>query len=69
VELFSVIYAFPDVDGVMKEMHRVPKTNTIVSIQSQWPEKKLLDALTADGLFHLREKTKRRYKFENQPIP
>jgi ubiquinone/menaquinone biosynthesis C-methylase UbiE len=61
--LFAVIHAFPDVGEVMKEMHRVLKTDGILSIQSRWSEKKLLDAVTANGLFHLREKTGGVFKF------
>ena len=62
--LFSVIHAFPDVGEVMKEMHRVLKTDGILSIQSGWPEQKLLDAVTANGPFHLIEKNNRLYSFE-----
>jgi len=62
--LFSVIHAFPDVGAVMKEMHRVLKTDGILSIQTGWPEQKLLDAVTANGPFHLREKNNRLYSFE-----
>jgi ubiquinone/menaquinone biosynthesis C-methylase UbiE len=62
--LFSVIHAFPDVGEVMKEMHRVLKTDGVMSIQSGWPEEKLLDAVTANGLFHLREKKNRLYRYE-----
>jgi ubiquinone/menaquinone biosynthesis C-methylase UbiE len=61
--LFAVIHAFPDVGEVMKEMHRVLKTNGALSIQSRWPEKKLLDAITSDNLFHLREKGDGIFKF------
>jgi len=62
--LFAVIHAFHDVGEVMEEMHRVLKTNGTLSIQSRWPEKKLLDAVTANGLFHLKEKTDRVFNFE-----
>jgi ubiquinone/menaquinone biosynthesis C-methylase UbiE len=62
--LFSVIHAFPDVGEVMKEMHRVLKTNGIIAIQTGWPEEKLLDAVTANDLFHLSEKNNRLYRFE-----
>jgi len=57
--LFSVIHAFSEVGEVMKEMHRVLKADGIMSIQSGWPEQKLLDAVTANGPFHLIEKNKR----------
>jgi len=61
--LFSVIHVFPDVTKVMKEMHRVLKANGVISIVSRWPEKKLLDTVTANGLFHFVEKTDRVSKF------
>ena len=62
--LSSVIHAFPDIGKVMKEMNRVLKTNGMMSIQSRWPEKKLTDAVTANALFRLREKTDGVFKFE-----
>ena len=63
--LFGVIHALDDVDAVMREMHRVLKANGVLSIQkSWWSEKKLLDAVTKNGLFSFREKTSRVFKFE-----
>jgi ubiquinone/menaquinone biosynthesis C-methylase UbiE len=53
--LFAVIHSFRNVNDVLTEMHRVLKTNGILSIQSRWPEKKLLETISANGLFHLRE--------------
>jgi ubiquinone/menaquinone biosynthesis C-methylase UbiE len=67
--LFAVTHAFHDVGEVMKEMHRVLKTKGTLSIQSRWPERKLLDAVSADGLFYLREKTERVFKFQkDEPV-
>lgn len=62
--LFGVIHAFQNVNKVLTEMHRVLKTNGILSVQSRWPEKKLMEAVTANGLFHLREKAKGIFTFE-----
>jgi len=62
--LFSVIHAFPNVGEVMKEMHRVLKTDGLMSIQTGWPEQKLLDAVTANGPFHLKDRNNRLYRFE-----
>jgi len=63
--LFGVIHALDDVGAVMREMHRVLKANGVLSIQkSWWSEKKLLDAVTKNGLFSFREKTSRVFKFE-----
>ena len=63
--LFGVIHALDDVDAVMREMHRVLKAKGVLSIQkSWWSEKKLLDAVTKNGLFSFREKTSRVFKFE-----
>ena len=62
--LFAVIHAFQDVGEVMKEMHRVIKVNGILSVQSRWPEQKLLEATTANGLFQLRDKTGAVFKFD-----
>jgi ubiquinone/menaquinone biosynthesis C-methylase UbiE len=62
--LFSVIHAFPDVGAVVKEMHRVLKQQGIMSIQTGWPEERLLDAVTANDLFRLRETNNRLYRFE-----
>ena len=63
--LFGVIHALDDVDAVMREMHRVLKAKGVLSIQkSWWSEKKLLDAVTKNGLFSFREKIGRVFKFE-----
>ena len=63
--LFGVIHALDHVDAVMREMHRVLKAKGVLSIQrSWWSEKKLLDAVTKNGLFSFREKTSRVFKFE-----
>jgi ubiquinone/menaquinone biosynthesis C-methylase UbiE len=67
--LFAVIHAFPNVGEVMREMHRVLKTNGTLSVQSRWPERKLLDAVSANGLFHLREKADGVFKFQkDEPV-
>ncbi|RLI10094.1 SAM-dependent methyltransferase [Candidatus Bathyarchaeota archaeon] len=63
--LFGVVHALGDVDAVIWEMHRVLKAKGVLSIQkSWWSEKKLLDAVTKNGLFSFREKTSRVFKFE-----
>ena len=63
--LFGVIHALDDMGAVMREMHRVLKANGVLSIQkSWWSKKKLLDAVTKNGLFSFREKISRVFKFE-----
>lgn len=62
--LFSVIHAFPDINEVLKEMHRVVKLNGIMSINSRWPEEKLLGSVAANGLFCPREKYNGVYRFQ-----
>jgi ubiquinone/menaquinone biosynthesis C-methylase UbiE len=63
--LFGVIHSLDDVDAVMREMHRVLKMRGILSVQkSWWSEKKLLDAVTKNSLFFLKEKTDRVFKFD-----
>jgi len=63
--LFGVIHALDNVDAVMREMHRVLKMEGVLSVQkSWWSEEKLLDAVTKNNLFSLREKTNRVFKFE-----
>ena len=63
--LFGVIHALDDVDVVMREIHRVLKVKGILSVQkSWWSERKLLDAVTKNGLFSFKEKTNRVFKFE-----
>jgi len=63
--LFGVIHALDDVDAVMQETHRVLKVKGVLSIQKPWwPEKKLLDAVTKNGLFSFKEKTGGVFKFE-----
>ena len=65
VFLFGVIHALDDVDAVMQETHRVLKVKGVLSIQKPWwPEKKLLDAVTKNGLFSFKEKTGGVFKFE-----
>jgi ubiquinone/menaquinone biosynthesis C-methylase UbiE len=62
--LFAVIHSIQNVNKVLTEMHRVLKTNGILSVQSRWPEKKLLETVTANGLFRLREKVNGVFTFE-----
>jgi len=61
--LFSVIHAIQNMTEDMREMHRVLKINGILSVQSRWPEKKLLDAVATNGLFCFKEKTGNVFKF------
>jgi ubiquinone/menaquinone biosynthesis C-methylase UbiE len=64
--LFGVMHSFKDVNKVLKEMHRVLKTNGTLSIQSRLPEKELLKTVTTKGLFNLRGETKGIYVFEKR---
>jgi ubiquinone/menaquinone biosynthesis C-methylase UbiE len=56
--LFSVIHSLRNLNKVLSEMHRVLKTDGILSVQSGLPQKKVLEAVTATGLFNYRETTK-----------
>lgn len=49
--LFSVIHSLQNLNEVLLEMHRVLKENGLLSIQSRWPEEKVLNLVTANGLF------------------
>lgn len=62
--LFGVLLALKSINEVLAEMHRVLKTKGVLSIQSGMPEKKLLETVTANGLFHLRERADRIFVFE-----
>ena len=56
--LFSVIHSLRNLNKVLSEMHRVLKTEGILSVHSALPEKKVLEAVTSNGLFNYREATK-----------
>jgi ubiquinone/menaquinone biosynthesis C-methylase UbiE len=56
--LFGIIHAFPNLDEVLTEMHRVLKPDGKLSIQSRRSEKQLIDTVTSTGLFHLEEKNR-----------
>ena len=56
--LFGVIHAFPNLNEVLKEMHRVLKPDGKLSIQSRRPEKQLIDTVTSTDLFHLEKKNR-----------
>jgi ubiquinone/menaquinone biosynthesis C-methylase UbiE len=62
--LFGVLHDFPDVDAVMREMHRVLKTRGILSVQgSSRSESNLIDIITRHGLFVFTEKTDDIFRF------
>jgi ubiquinone/menaquinone biosynthesis C-methylase UbiE len=62
--LFGVLHDFPDVDAVMREMHRVLKTRGILSVQgSSRSESNLIDIITRHGLFVFKEKTDDIFRF------
>lgn len=63
--LFGVIHALDDLDAVIREMHRVLKMKGILAVQKtpRWSEKKLLENVTKKGLFFLKEKTDKVFKF------
>lgn len=56
--LFGVIHAFPDLDQVLREMHRVLNPNGKLSVQSHRSEKQLIDTVTSTRLFHLERKSR-----------
>lgn len=64
--LFAVIHSFQNVNKVLIEMQRVLKTKATLSVQSRWPEKKLIETTTANGLFHLKEKVNGVFAFEKR---
>jgi len=56
--LFGVIHDIDGLDTVVREMHRVLKGEGVLVMQkpSQWSEKKLLQPMTENSLFLLKEK-------------
>ncbi len=62
--LFGVLHDFPDVDAVMREMHRVLKAKGILSVQRpSRSERDLIDIITGNGLFVFREKNDGIFRF------
>jgi ubiquinone/menaquinone biosynthesis C-methylase UbiE len=62
--LFGVIHDFPNVDEVMREMHRVLKSKGILSVQkSSRSESGLMGIVTENGLFRLKGKSSGIYRF------
>jgi ubiquinone/menaquinone biosynthesis C-methylase UbiE len=55
VFLFGVMHAFKDVSKVLREMHRVLRSKGTLSIRSGVPADKLVETVSADGLFSVRE--------------
>jgi ubiquinone/menaquinone biosynthesis C-methylase UbiE len=49
--LFGVIHAFPKLDELLSEMHRVLKPNGKLSIQSHRSAEQFVETITASGLF------------------
>jgi len=64
VFLFGVMLALRDVNKVLREMHRVLKSEGTLSIQSGMAENEVRRIVSANGLFGFREKTKRVLVFE-----
>jgi len=54
--LFGVMHAFKDVSKVLREMHRVLRTKGTLSIRSGVPAGKLVQTISSDGLFRIRER-------------
>lgn len=62
--LFGVLHDFPDVDAVMREMHRVLKVKGVLSVQrSSRSERNLIDIITRNQLFVFKEKSDGIFKF------
>jgi ubiquinone/menaquinone biosynthesis C-methylase UbiE len=64
--LFSVIHSVKNLNKLLTEMHRVLKTHGILSVQSRLPEKKVVETVTANGLFAFREEAKGVLVFEKE---
>jgi ubiquinone/menaquinone biosynthesis C-methylase UbiE len=56
VFLFGVMRAFKDVSKVLREMHRVLRTIGTLSIRSGIRVDKLVQTVSADGMFSIKEK-------------
>jgi ubiquinone/menaquinone biosynthesis C-methylase UbiE len=54
--LFGVVHAFPRLDAVLSEMHRVLKPHGKLSVQPGRSANQLVEAITAGGLFQFEKK-------------
>ena len=64
VLLFDTFHELSDPDGVLEELHRILKANSILSFSDHhMKEEEILDKITNRGLFRLSRKGKRTYSF------
>ena len=64
VLLFDTFHELSDPDGVLEELHRILKPNSILSFSDHhMKEEEILDKITNRGLFRLSRKGKRTYSF------
>jgi len=67
VLLYDIFHMLGDPNGVLKELHRVLKTNGILSFSDHhMKENEIMSKITGCGLFGLSKKGKRTYSFLKQ---
>jgi ubiquinone/menaquinone biosynthesis C-methylase UbiE len=66
VFLFGVMHAFKDVSKVLREMHRVLRAKGTLSIRSGVPADKLVETVSADRQFSVREEIRGLCIFEKR---
>jgi ubiquinone/menaquinone biosynthesis C-methylase UbiE len=54
--LFGVVHAFPRLDDVLREMHRVLKPNGKLCIQSRRSADEIVETVKAEGMFQFQKK-------------
>ncbi len=64
VLLYDIFHMLEDPEGVLKELHRVLKTEGILSFSDHhMKEDKITSEVTAGGLFKLVKKGRKTYRF------
>lgn len=67
VLLYDIFHMLSDPNGVLKELHRVLKTNGILSFSDHhMKENEIMSKITGGGLFRLSKMRKRTYSFFKQ---
>lgn len=62
--LYDVFHSLRDTNGVLKELHRILKSDGVLSFSDHHlKEDKVISGMTGSGLFELKEKGKRTYSF------
>jgi ubiquinone/menaquinone biosynthesis C-methylase UbiE len=68
VFLFGVIHSIDDVEGAMREIHRVLEPGGLLSVQtSKIPREKLLESVTGTASFSFLEESNGVFRFQKAP--